>query len=354
MRTCIRILFGFTIVLLGSHQTHAQVTVSLQALPEIEEFANNVGFDLDGLEAELAQQLEEVFHVVEPVEYLRALADAQAFSSKGLGVDYATNPTVLSVGVTGNATVAFGDKGFDEPSSDQPVVGLAANISIMAGVNFSKWAPKPFGDLTIYGNFFTRDASIEEMKASMTNWGVHAQYKFFRPKNVSTAELALQWGGLDITTGIEFSRLKLSLEEPLTTVLPVGEGSTATNITMTSTGRFDFRSSAYSVPIEISTNVRMLYVLTLFGGMGFDFQLGSNNIHVQLDGDLVGKDPTTNQDVALGTGVITVQESANPRPGKLRFFAGVQLNLWRVRAFVQGNLSPDRAAGVTLGTRLAW
>ncbi len=43
--------------------------------------------------------------------------------------------------------------------------------------------------------------------------------------------------------------------------------------------------------------------------------------------------------------------SAGPSVGRLRFLGGVQIDLWHLKAFVQGNLMPDKAAGVAFGVR---
>lgn len=38
----------------------------------------------------------------------------------------------------------------------------------------------------------------------------------------------------------------------------------------------------------------------------------------------------------------------------MRFFRGAQLNAWRLEAFIQANIAPDRAVGIAFGSRVAW
>ncbi len=326
--------------------TNATVTPN----PAAEDFANEFGLDLTGLELELENQLAELFQVIEPSKYLRALSNTQAFSSKGLGVDYASNPEVVSIGAAGNFTIAVGSNSLEAANVD----GVAANIAVTAGVNLGTFGDKRLDGLTVYGNFFTRSGTYRELDAQLSNVGFHAQYKLFRPPGKSMTELAIQWGGFDITTGLEYTKFRLRLQEELTSDISLSDDEDASDVTFASNGLFDYNSTTYSIPIEVSTNFRMLYVLTLFAGIGFDLQWGENDINVALDGDLIGKHPGSGEDVALGTASVSVQDDSGPSAGKLRFFGGLQLNLWRLKIFAQGNLAPNRAAGLTLGARLAW
>ena len=95
-------------------------------------------------------------------------------------------------------------------------------------------------------------------------------------------------------------------------------------------------------------------LVTLFGGAGIDLQTGANEMNVWLDGTLTGERPDNQEEVDLGTAHVDVAEDAGPSKGKLRFFAGAQLNAWRAKAFVQLNVAPDRAVGATFGGRVAW
>ena len=347
-----RLLIATAILLWSPASARAQgVTVNIEPGPGAD-FAAQLGLDLDELEDQLRTEIEDIFHSIDANSYLRAISDAQAFSTKGLGVDYASNPTFLSIGGAANATVSFGNDGFNEPQNDQPIVGLSANVSIMAGLNLGRVNPE-LRDLIVYANFFSRTAQLDDFNATLSNAGVHAQYKVLRPKP-SARHIVVQWGGIDLTGGLEWSRLKLRLSRALPTDIPVGDENDGGDVRFTANGRFDIDSATFTMPAEASTNVRFFGLISAFGGVGIDLQAGTNDMDVQLDGTLVGTNPDTQSEQEIGTATVQVSDSAGPNKGKLRFFAGLQLNAWRIKAFIQLNVAPDRALGATFGSRLAW
>jgi len=331
------------------------VTIRLSPGPGAD-FASEFGFDLDELEGLLESELQEIFNLVDPNDYLRAFADAEAFSSKGLAVDYASNPKALSFGIALNVTAAVGKDGFAGTSeSERPVAGVAPNLSLMAGANLGAlFRNKKLDRLNVYVNgFYISHNYHESFSGSRTTLGAHAQYKLVRGSS-HRGKAFFAWGGLDASGGIQYGRYKLSLEEGLDTDISIGEveeqGGT---LRLMSTGRATFETTSVSFPLEVTTSARLLYILSLYGGVGMDIFAGSSKMSVDLDGEFIGEDGDDNQ-YDVGDVEISANESAGPRPGRLRFLAGLQLNLWRVRLFLQTNLAPDRAVGATFGFRVAW
>lgn len=333
------------------------VTVTIDPGPGAD-FAAELGISPAELETRLRDELEGIYQVVQPKDYLRALADATAFSANGLGVDYASNPQVVSVGGGVNFSVAFGDKGFDEPRSEQPVLGLAANVSIMAGGNLAAMGLEGADKLNVYGNYFTRTGNVDELSAKVTNMGVHAQYKLLAPKHRKAKKgLVIEWGGVDVIAGFQYTHIGFSLKKPnldSDVILRESGGEGSPDVRFEAAGKFDLSMTTYTLPMEASTNVRLFYFVSLFGGVGVDIQLGGSDMSVDLDGTLYGIDPTTQQEMDIGTAHVDVTDDADANPGKVRFFGGVQVNLWKAHVFVQANVAPDRAVGVTFGARAAW
>ena len=191
----------------------------------------------------------------------------------------------------------------------------------------------------------------------MTNFAVHGQYKLLRPKNTKK-ELILQWGGLDLTSGIEYSRLTVDLgTDTLLDELPiVGDQAQEELVDFGATGTFTLSSTGVVIPFEASTNLRIAYFVTVFGGAGFDIQTGKAEVNMALNADLETDDPANpGQRVDLGTASISAAAESGPSVGRARFFGGLQANLWRVKLLLQANLRPSPAAvGLTFGARVAW
>jgi hypothetical protein len=334
-----------------SGNASASVVVNIEPAAGAD-LASELGISIDDLEAQLSEQVTAAFGLATPKAYVRALADAQAFSNKGLGVDYASNPTLFVAGLSGNFAMALGEKGFGEYYSDRPVVGVSPNVSMMGGLNFGFLG---FDWLTLYGNFFAQGSKIEQFNGNLFNYGVHAQAKLFRPEG-DAVEFIFQWGGLDITTGFEYSRLDLKLKQPLTTPAHLeGDSEISTAASFKSDGTYTIATSAMSVPFELSTNVRLLYFVTIFLGVGYDIQVGEASMKLNLEGELGAENPTDGSEVDLGSVSIEATEKSEPSGGMPRVLAGVQVNVSFLKVFVQLNaMLPDRGVSAGAGVRVAW
>ena len=339
----------------------ANVTITVSG--GASDFASQLGLDLSELQAQLESQVAEAFNVAQPKEYLRALADAQAFSNSGLGVDYASNPTLFSAGLAAKFAVATGDEGLGEYYEDRPVAGVAPNISLMAGLNLGligiDW-------LTLYANYFRQGQKIEQLDGYLQNFGFHAQVKFFRPEG-DAAEYVFQWGGLDLTLGYEWSRLKTELSETLDTTTPLA-GDTVDPTTgepieadavFSGIGTFNITTTASNIPFELTTNFRLLYFATLFFGLGYDVYLGDGEMEIDLTGDLTATNPLDDSEVDLGTASVVVTDTGEPSSGVFRLILGLQANISIVKVFVQANIAPTgtnnaSAVAAGAGVRVAW
>ncbi|MBT8494041.1 MAG: hypothetical protein KJO07_13385 [Deltaproteobacteria bacterium] len=334
----------------------AQVTVNIEPGAGAE-LAAALGIEISELETQLQTEIEDAFQAVRPNAYLKAFSNAQAFSNRGLGVDYASNPTVLSCGGAGNFSA-----GVDEELDDDAAVSPGLNLSLMCGFNLGIINPD-LRNFTVYGNFFRFKSGsfVDSLDGTLTSVGGHLQVKVFRPKN-KKKELVLQWGGIDLTGGIEYSRLTTKLgSDTLFRELPViGDELSAsleqTSVGLDSVGVFSLTTNNVIVPLEASTNLRIAYFVTVFGGIGFDFQVGQTDMDIDLTSDMTAPDPLNpGQELDLGTAEIQVEGESSPSPGRVRAFGGLQLNLWRFKIFGQVNARPEPAAvGLTLGARFAW
>jgi hypothetical protein len=99
-----------------------------------------------------------------------------------------------------------------------------------------------------------------------------------------------------------------------------------------------------------------LGLATIYGGLGFDWQLGGgSNLDILMDAQLSGKfNGATYKD--LGTAHIEAKGKVDPSPARMREIIGVQANLAILRLFAQMNLtaSSPLLASFALGARVAY
>ena len=313
--------------------------------------ASQLGVSLDQLSAQLGEQIASGLGVLEPEKYVRALTDAQAFSNKGLGVDYASNPTVFVVGVAANFAMSLGDKGLGERYAEHPVVGVAPNISAHAGLNLGFLGGDRF---MLFGNYFAQGLKVNEFDGDLYNIGFHLQAKFFAAPD--DGNFLFKWGGFNLTSGYEHSRLTMELKKEFTTNAPLtgNTSGVSADASFTGTGTYTITTTSEAIPIELTTNIRLLYVLTLFAGAGYDIQLGKGTMDVKMQGTMSAKNPLDGSDLSLGTATIDVTQDAKPSPGRFRYMAGLQVNLSVIKVFVQMNAIPNAAVSAGAGVRVAW
>jgi hypothetical protein len=338
----------------------ADVTVKIQESPLAAQFAQQAGVDIPRLQGEVQRELEALFQTYRVADYLRAFGNAQSFASRGLGVDYASNFRAAMLGVAGNLSLNI-ERGYlpQDTRTRPPADGVSTNATIMAGINLDYFTMAP---VTLFGNYFGRSGTVGEFAADLSNWGVHAQLKLLGPGREHWVDALFRWGGVDVTAGLERAHLRLSLARAFRRDIPVGNigNGTTSTVAVDASGRFIIDMRTLAVPLEVTTNIRLLYLLSLYAGFGFDWQLaGGNELSVDLDGTMVGN--TTSSDgqmttVDLGTAAVDASESVGPSAGRLRWLAGLQVNVFVIKVFAQLNLATQDPviASVALGARVAY
>jgi hypothetical protein len=299
------------VVLVGvGAPTEAWAQVQVQISPGAgAQFAQQAGINTDVLRMQIEDELNRLFQLYRLKDYLRSFGDAQAFTTRGLGVDYGSNVRLVEVGIAANVSVNA-EKSFlpGNTRTQPPAGGLGTNLTVMAGLNFGWLGLRP---LTLFGNAFARRGNYGEMTGDLLNYGVHAQLKLFGPRRDDSTvwSALLRWGGLDITTGFDYSRLKLALGRTFKRDIPISDGQRdVATVTVDAQGAFEMDLRTLTIPLELTTNVRFLYVLSAYVGMGFDWQVGGRaEMKVDLNGTMTGRSPQTSA-VDVGTAVVTARD----------------------------------------------
>jgi len=318
-----------------------------------QQFATQAGFDLASLNGQVQTELDRLFQVYRLHDYVKAFGDAQGFTTRGLGVDYGSNVRYLEVGVSLSTALNGNRALLDADTRTQPIAGVSGNLTLMAGVNLGA-AGLP---VTIFGNYFKSHGSYHEFDAHLENLGVHVQVKLLGSRDEGPLSLLVRWGGIDITTGIDRSHMTLQLVRDFDRAIPVSGGGVSGEVDLASRGTFRLDMRTTSIPLEVTTNLRFLYLLSLYGGGGFDWQLGGGSeLTANLDGTLTGKAPQAGVSaVDLGTMRVNVTQDASPSGGRIRGIVGLQANVFLLKIFAQLNVAPDPfLANFGFGARFVW
>jgi hypothetical protein len=337
-----RCRLSLAVLLLTLDRADAQVTVGVQLNPEGDALAQQLGITSAELASRMQTTINDAYGATNVDGFIRSFADATAFSMRGLGVDYASDPNSLILGVGINVAVAAGD---EISESERPTAGLAPNIGFMAGLNLaSQGAPR----WTIFGNGFYRKGSTEDLRGGILSAGLHVQYRLVNPQvDKDIATKALRWTGIDLTAGLEFTRWTLGVNDAITTDLGVDGTNGSANLVLDSTGTYDLSSTAVTVPVEATTGLRIALLVSIYVGAALDFTAGKGKLDANLNGTLL-----TSDNRQIGTATISGGGEESASPFAARVMAGAQLNLWKLKLYTQLTASPSPlAASVGLGIR---
>jgi hypothetical protein len=347
----------FASLVLGVRSASAQVVITPAA--GADSLASSLGISTDALVQQLTSQVNGLFQTSNVSAFLKDFQNAQSFSAKGLGVDYASEGTLVEAG----ATISFAsnvDKAYKPSGSytDPPISGGGGNFSLMAGLGLGLIGLDP---LMVFGNWFKGTASLGQLDGDYQNWGFHGQLRLFGPsRGLSATQFLIRWGGIAITSGADYSRLALRSSQNLRSTfnLPTNAPGVMVPVTVASDGpiTFSVEQTTWSVPLEITTSLRLLTLLTVYGGLGLDWQLGGgSDMNIKMSATLSGKVPGDTTTVNLGSASVAATGHVNPSAARLREIIGLQINAMLVRLFVQVNVTGDSPllTSVAAGLRLA-
>jgi len=362
-KTAVALGLAFTMLTVWGRDVWAQasppsVTWTLPNTPQAQAFLALTGMNQQQLNDFLTGKLEQLFQTTDAAGFLRRFGDAQSFTSKGMGVDYASEATYFEVG--GSASFALGMDRTYQPGNTQgfPIQGVGLNASLMAGVSLSSLGVP----VMIFGSWMNVPTSnYGSMSGSLNNWGVHGQVRLFGPpRSTSALGMLVRWGGIAITTGLDYSHMSLGLRKDVSSNFTF-PNDTGLNVAMTGaasgSGRFNVDMITKSIPLDITTSVRLMTLLTVYGGMGFDWQLGGgSSMDLNLDANLVGHSSASPDAYDLGTANVTANVKADPSAAKIRGILGLQLNLALLRIFTQLNFANTNPmmASLAVGARVAY
>jgi hypothetical protein len=309
------------------------------------------------LQTFLTDKLNSAFQMVDAVGFVRRFGDAQSFTSKGMGVDYASEATYLEFG--GSVSFALGMDRTYQPDKTQgfPIQGVGFNASLMGGMSFG-FLGIP---LMVFGNWMqVPSTSYGAMSGTLNNWGVHAQVRLLGPSRDNSAlKMLVRWGGIAITSGVDYSHMSLGLSKPFKSTFNI-PNTTGMNVAVAGEAAgatFTVDMTTKSIPLEITTSLRLLTLLTVYGGMGIDWQLGGgSSMELNMTGLSLSGQINNVSNTNLGTADVSASAKASPSSAKMRGILGAQINLAIVRLFAQVNVANTNPtmASLAVGARIAY
>jgi hypothetical protein len=315
-------------------------TVTVQLNQNGAQLASYLNLSVPDLITNAESQFNTLFQTAQLPQLLQAFASTSAIANHGLGVDYAVIPGELMIGFVANGEIAT-DASFG--SSSHELGGIVFNLAVMAGANLGRWGLPRW---TVFANGYYETESYHGLDGHLATGGVHVQYAIVPEQRHG----AISWLGLDATTGFEYAYSTIGKSDTLPIKFKVyNPAGDSEHLTMEATGTLSVVAKASTVPIEVTTGIRLWRHLAVYAGGGIDVTVAPATIDVALSGDI---DITSNME-NVGTAQVTASGSASPGVFTVHALAGIQLNVPYVHFYAQGVISPADES-VDVGLRLAF
>lgn len=296
--------------------------------------------DCEQLRQEIQNEINTKAPSVSVDKYAGGMAKANKISAKGGTTDYANLFDIALVGVQMNMGVQADLE--DTDNLENTASGLSVAPSVLVGLNLgvlpvSKIGSVEMKDLDVFFSFmsYNKDNAIDQdgikLGGEFTHFGMQVRYNWIKEKDFMPGYL-LQWTGVQLHTGYQYTHNKIDADYILNSddFDPIEyNGNTATIDSGLATANIDH--TTHTVPLEISTGLRFLYALTLYGGLATDFTLTSKS-DAKIDATAAISSLAADYDVVgnqAGEGKADFFNS--------RAFVGFQVNIPFVRIFAQGH-----------------
>ncbi|GDX82221.1 hypothetical protein LBMAG42_40320 [Deltaproteobacteria bacterium] len=320
---------------LSAHAVDAEVNITLP------QEAIDAGMSEEELETELKSAIGDELHTVDLSGYLAEMADANVLSAKGMGVDYGSDMQRFAFGGAFGTAVSGAGAALDGgTATGLPETGFALQIGVMAGLNLGAFSEKESAlrRFKLYVNGMSAETDRDPFSATFLNYGAHAQIKMIKGGDKTDG---IRWGGLDLTTGYEYSSYTLALEQSM----PVSTNG----MTWDATGTYTMSAEAESLPVELSTNLHV-FVVTVFLGGAFDYNLsGGADSKIAVGGPISFKYGSVDEDV--GSATLSLSENGDVSEWKARGFVGAQADIFFLKVYGQLNVTTDKSLGGHVGIR---
>ena len=298
---------------------------------------------VDSVVTELENEVMSNLPNADQGEFFQSMGNASAMAGKDLGndpinaIDYAM--VVLGVG----AAVDLNKKNYNEIKDSNGDIDLnqAPGIGLQLGLGIGthgKFLPKKYFDGERWSfslNYFPYNYEKDDLSIKIRTGGLHFRYRLLNGHDVIRWKM-FRLEPVYLTLGYEFNKMSARFSED------VNETYTSSGVTGTFSGSgvIDLDVTTHSFPLSISSGMTLLYLLTVYGGLGIDIHQGTATGQGSLENTSLTISQGANN--ATGTASLDLGDKNSPSFLLSRAFVGAQINLWNLKVFAQAQKTFDR------------
>ncbi len=227
-------------------------------------------------------------------------------------------------------------------------VNLGLNVGKVVGIfnkdsgeKLQKWyANVKFGTVT-----YTQSMDDGDLDFASTNFGVGVNYQWVNPSKSVWFGL-FKWRGVNLGSGLNIQSTSVSFTskiDPITQPIDDGgSGDITGNIVVTPNIDLGLDMLTFSIPLEATTSVQLLWLANVNFGLGADLVFGSSDITAKASSDVTvtnlkyddGSNTATASDFSVAPGTLTLDagtDGGRPSLARLRVMTGLGLNFGPVK-----------------------
>jgi len=238
-----------------------------------------------------------------------------------------------------------------------------AGLGVGAAVNFGVNG-KIIGFKNIYFNVkygtYSYDTTDKgnELKAKMTTFGLGVNYQWVAHKNLIAN--IVKWRGITFGSGLQYNQNKVDMtvagleniyQDLNTTPIP---GYGTYRLALSPDIKLGYDAKTYTIPFDVNTSLRVLWLLNLNVGAGVDLVFGKTDINIGQTSTAWIENAATGQHISTDGQVVIDASTKNVKPTFLRprvqIGAGVTIGpLTAVNLSVTYYIPDGAYAGVSAG-----
>lgn len=279
------------------------------------------------------------------------LATASTAGTHGQSFDYFLIGFNLGVAAAPNGEsitdIASGNADYEN------LRGVGAQAAITAGLNFGNvFGISSLERLRVYANFMSYGMDFDEYEFKTSTFGLYAQYRLMESRSLAI----VKWTGLDVGVGLQKSNMEFEFNQKLNEDFAENVGDGALNGNYGGDAKISADVSTFTMPIEVSTGVRLLYLLKFVGGMGMDLNLGNLTGKGNLENSSFSANYTgTGGGTVTGDAILDVDGESDSAVQNFRGFLGLHLEYGIGSIFVQMQKSfSNDTLGINTGLNFFW
>lgn len=304
--------------------------------------------DIDAAFNQLESEVNALLPASESSKYLKSISNSAHYSGMGNTSDASTIYDYLLFAVGGGAAAELGGSSIqdlNDPQKSSQISGFALQGNLLIGMNLGSFLKSSFFEirpLKVYFNTLSQNLKVGDVSGDISSTGLHVQWKFYPEKDLGYN--SLKWTGIDVLTGYRQNKTKLvirkSIIETTTQTMNV-PAPTSAELSFNGIAEVGANIDVKSIPIEVTTGLRLLYVFNFFLGVGLDYSWGRSDSLASISGPVT---VTTNPSMGNVSGIASLDlgENTGPKPTHFRYLYGLQLEFGVMALALQVNQSFDR------------